>query len=95
MYHGICAYLMNSTIDVTVAFVVYAKTLRTFCLARRVRVACQVRAKTRHSKIRGRKCSEGTEDCFETSQHRTVSVSDCFQRIFFNLNMYKAKKKET
>ena len=33
MYHGICAYLMSSTIDVTVAFVVHAKTLRTFCLA--------------------------------------------------------------
>ena len=45
MYHGICAYLMSSTIDVTVAFVVHAKTLRTFCLAWRVRVACQVRAK--------------------------------------------------
>ena len=33
MYHGICAYLMSSTIDVTVAFVVHAKTLQTFCLA--------------------------------------------------------------
>ena len=36
---------MSSTIDVTVAFVVHAKTLRTFCLAWRVRVACQVPAK--------------------------------------------------
>ena len=45
MYHGICAHLMSSTIDVTVTFVVHAKTLRTFCLAWRARVACQGRAK--------------------------------------------------
>ena len=42
--HAICAYLMSSTIDVTVAFVVHTETLQTFCLA--WRVACQMRAKT-------------------------------------------------
>ena len=36
---------MSSTADVMVAFVVHTKTLRTFCLAWRVRVASQVRAK--------------------------------------------------
>ena len=36
---------MSSRIDVTVAFVVHAQTLQTFCLAWRVRVACQMRAK--------------------------------------------------
>ena len=36
--HGMCAYLMSSTIDVTVAFVVHTETLQTFCLA--WRVAC-------------------------------------------------------
>ena len=36
---------MSSTVDVTVAFVVHAKTLRIFCLVWRVRVACQVHAK--------------------------------------------------
>ena len=45
MYHGICAYFMSSTVDVTVAFVVHAKTLQTFCLAWRVRVAYQMCAK--------------------------------------------------
>ena len=44
-YQGMCAYLMSSTIDVTVAFVVHAQTLQTFCLAWRVRVACQMRTK--------------------------------------------------
>ena len=45
MYHGICAFLTSFTIDVTVAFVLHAKTLQIFCLAWRVRVACQMRAK--------------------------------------------------
>ena len=45
MHHSICAYLMSSTIDVTVAFVVHTKTLQTFCLAWRVRVACRMRSK--------------------------------------------------
>ena len=45
MYHSICAYLMSSTIDVTVAFVVHAKTLQTYSLAWRVQVACQMRVK--------------------------------------------------
>ena len=67
---------MSSTIDVMVAFVVHAKTLQTYCLAWRVRVACQ----TRYSKIRGRKGCEGTENCSETPRHQTVSVSDCLQR---------------
>ena len=76
MHHGICAYLISSTIDVTVAFVLHARKLQTFCLVWRVRVACQAR----HSKILGRKGSEGTEDCSEIPRHQTVSVSDCFQR---------------
>ena len=42
--HSICVYLMSSTIDLTVAFVVHTETLQTFCLA--WRVACQMRAKT-------------------------------------------------
>ena len=45
LYHSICAYLMSSTIDVMVAFVVHPRTHQIFCLVWRVRVVCQVRAK--------------------------------------------------
>ena len=38
--HGICVYLMSSTIDVMVAFVVHTETLQTFCLAWLLRVRC-------------------------------------------------------
>ena len=78
MYHSICAYLMSSTIDVTVAFVVHAKTLQTYSLAWRVQVACQMRVKQGTVKYEEEKVVK--EDCSETPQHQTVSVSDCFQR---------------
>ena len=55
LHHGICAYLMSSIIDVTVAFVVHAKTLQTFCLVWHVRVACQMRAKQGTVKVNTRK----------------------------------------
>ena len=80
MYHSIYAYLMSGTIDVMVAFVVHAKTLQTFCLAWRVRVACQMCAKQGTVKYEEEKVVKEQRTVLKPPRHQTVSVSDCFQR---------------